>query len=537
MIRAGCALLTSLLVQEGPPAQSGVPFRPVVPVDFRRPEANLAVDRKDERIRRIVWSGAGKEGPPVVIPMATPVTGFEAGLLPGGDTLVLLAGGVKDGESLDLYVADRMGRLFTFRTGNGTRLGPEFGGGLGSWPLADGVDVLLFAYLREGRIEFRAIDLSWSDPSREFASVILSRTLPASGSEGGVTGFSAISDPSTNLVRVRFAGSGSTLEFAHPLGPRPRLDHSLIDFGDVSAGALAARSLRVRNEGRSPLRIEASVHAPFAIEHPFVREVPPGGSTEFGIAFHAEAPGSFEERLRFATNSAAAPLAVPLRARAVQAPSLVAPGGGSSGIPSVPARVPGSTAEPGQPPAAPVPLELRFERVTLTPLSGGDVLVEGICRGTAGSIELRVDSSLAAKADIGEDGVFSARIRASPDQVVEAVLPEGERTRVLGVVPPSLLLDGGDIEIRGRPDAAFRLFAVELAPGGEIECVEREWQGLLDPSGCRRIPRAELGPDWAALVALFPGRDRNLTPVLRLPSGPAREENAPVRKGGGAARK
>src|SRR5690242_10821393 len=58
--------------------------------------------REQRPVRQVTWTPAG--GTAIEIPLVRPVLDLEAAVTPAGDLLVLLAGGVRAEESLDVYL-------------------------------------------------------------------------------------------------------------------------------------------------------------------------------------------------------------------------------------------------------------------------------------------------------------------------------------------------------------------------------------------------------------------------------------------------
>lgn len=490
--------------QGEPQGELAVPLQRVTPIDWRRPETNLTVEQADGRIRRVSWQPAGAAVPKVIIPLRNPVTDLEAALLPSGDGLVLLAGGVREGESLDLYVADKTSRVYAFETNGGSQLSQDFAHDLGSWPVVDGNDLLLFAYLRQGMIEFRAVDLSWSDPHREKASPLAQRTLPATGGNGeAVRGFTAVSDLASNQVHVSFDGAGQPIDFPHPLAPRLQLQQMLLDFGRLELGGARERVLQVGNTGKRPLRLSLAAYEPFAIEGDLVRNIEPGGEIGIHLQFRPQVAQAFQERLQLISNASNPTLTVPLRGTGFDPAAAVA-----APVPAPepqPAATVSSEAPPAPPPPPPkmasAPTVLSCTAVHIDSDGAGRVRVTGIANAAGPGIDLVVRSGDDGEAhtSASASGAFQVSLPAAAGAALQitAVGEDGSRSQTLelGYVLPRLQRGDGYLELRGPAGKAFVLFAVELGADGEaIERVGPAWRGSLGSLGSRRIALEAFGP-------------------------------------------
>lgn len=517
---AACLCLLSLAAA----AQDGgmqVPLQRVQPVDWTRSESKLHVEQFEGRIRRVSWDVPEGPGGQVVIPLANPVLDLEAALLPQNRALVLLAGGVREGESLDLYVADRRGRVYSFESQGGGRLPPDFADGLGSWPVFDGLDVLLFAFRRQGRIWFNAIGLSWSDPAAsEKPPLLARREMAATGSHGeAVTGFTAVSDLASNQVRVTFAGGADKVEFAHPMAPRPELQPTLVDFGRQHLGRTSERQVEVRNTGKRTLHLQLKTHAPFELVGPGERDVAPGDKADIGVRFAPEAAGTAQERLQVLSNSSLPNLAVRLHGDGVDpaAPPAVAP---------APAAVAEATPPPAPPPAPPAtaPAVLGCSSVRVEPQPGARVRVTGIANVAGPGIELRLGSGSGGEAQVGADamGAFAAELSAVAGDLLTAMAvgEDGSRSQLveLGRVLPWLQRDGDDLVLHGAPGRPFVLFAVAAAADGRVAAGADSWRGQLDAQGRRRLALAAFAPAAppAVVAVVDPGGRPRRSNVLAL---------------------
>ena len=503
MLRVALGLL---LLMPFAAAQAGEPLQRVTVINWHRPEANLQVDTEEGRIRKVTWQVPGKAGEPVMLLLTRPVRDLEAGLLPGGNTLVLLAGGVRDAESLELIIADRSGRFYSFASTGGSRLGSEFADGLGSWPLVDGTDLLMFAYRRQGRIEFRAYDLSWSDPKAEGANLLVSQKLPATGGQGeAVRGFQAVSDLDSNEVHVTFDGGGAPIDIWHPLAPRPKLYQALLDFGDVAPGKVVERTCVVGNTGKRPLLLDIATHEPFVLVGAARQRVAPGSQVSIRVRFEPVAPGSLPARLELRTNSSSRTLAVRLRGECVDpAVAVVVP------PPAATAPVTDETLAPPAPVRlASAPSILACSSVRIASAGPGRVRVTGIANIAGPGIELALRGAVAEARTVADAaGAFAVEVDAGPgEQLVATAVGEDGTTSLpvlLGRVLPWLRLEGQVLELRGPASWRFTLLSVALAADGQgVERCLASWSGQLGEGGLRQITLGQLGlPKPAVLMAV-----------------------------------
>ena len=122
------------------------------------PESGLELlppNAPDGLVSQLSWTPPGSEEP-IVVTLLRPAETCVAAVTADGNGLVVLAGGVRD--SLDLWLVDRREpRPHVLPTSGGRRLPESFNSGLGSWPLVEGPDLVLFAFVKEGRTEFWAL--------------------------------------------------------------------------------------------------------------------------------------------------------------------------------------------------------------------------------------------------------------------------------------------------------------------------------------------------------------------------------------------
>jgi hypothetical protein len=429
----------------------------------------------------------------VEVPLVHPVRerDIEAGLLPEAGILVLLAGGVRPSESLDIYLAGADGRMHVFETRGGARLPARFNEGLGSWPIAEGEHMILLAYQREGRIEFRATDLL----GQLFAMRSYGPKEPV------VTGMRAEADPLTNEVRVFFTGDPPPLLFPHPLAPRVELSPALVDFRVVGTGGSAGRELELHNVGSRPLLAELELEdGPFQVEGATVVELSPAARATIALRFRPVQAGPQQVRLYVHSNAANPRVAVTLRGE-----------GAAAAARSESAVIQERPPEPkAQPPASPSPPPApRLLGTAIETAGKGRVRVAGVLLAPAAVAQLRVRASngRVALAHVDASGAFQVELQAGPGEVLHAMAigPGGKQSpeRLLGRVLPALTIPDGRLEVLGPPYGSFVLLSVVPAPDGDsAELVLDAWEGVLGPDGKGRIDAGSLGPGPLWLVAL-----------------------------------
>lgn len=482
-----------------------MPLRAVEPVVWQRPESGIEVKMTEGLARRVTWRPTGTDRP-VEVPLVHPVRDIEVGLLPEAGILVLLAGGVRAGESLDLYLADADGRLYVFHTRGGARLPARFNDDLGSWPIAEGEHLILFAYQNGNRIEFRATDLR----GQLYAVTTYGPKQPA------VTGMRAEADPVTSQVRVFFTGDPEPLVFPHPLAPRVLLSSALLDFGAVTTGSAATAPLELRNSGGRRLVAELELaEGPFQLASPAVVEIAPGGAATVAVRFRPAHAGAQQAHLMVHSNGANPRVMATLRGEGTMATARGEPGQPEPAAPVPAGEVPAADLAPVPPPAP------RLLGTSIEPLGNGQVRISGVLLGPAGVQQLRVRASSGrlAQAQVGESGAFQVEITAGPGETLHAVAIGttglGSTEREVGRVLPALLQTSGRLEVRGPPGGSFTLLSVVPSWDGEgADLVLDAWQGSLGPDGTGRIDPGSLGQGPLWLIALVKG-----------PSGPGSRTN------------
>lgn len=437
------------------------------------------VGQGDERIGRVRWTvGNGTHS----IPLQEPVSHCDAALV-GDEGLVILAGGNKDGEDLQVYTVGAQGAIHIVPTGGGRRLPATFAGGLGSWPVADGQRLLMFAYRKDAAVQFRAIDFA----GRIFAT----KALPED-----VAGFDPSFEKATHQVRVVF-GPGVELRFAHPDAPRLVVETGFVRFGVVQPGVPARRRVRVRNEGRREASLRGATDTPeFTLTEDGAWTIAPGQSVEIEVAFDPTAAGSTQGRLTLVTNAPEGPLTVVLRGE--RAPLSEPPTAVDPDPAPVPAllppraptiagvhvvglgpgrfRVSGAVVRDADP-TREAPLFVLFRDDD----AGADRGRVEIAGGGGFSIEVEVPTGTALSARV----VGTSNVPSAPSVVVARLGPALERTQDAAVV-------------RGTPRAAYRIAVVIDVAGREVPLAT--WSGDLDADGRGELPFAALGEGRRGLV-------------------------------------
>jgi len=483
-----------------------VALRSVQSVDWHRRESGIDVDPPEGLALRVTWRPTGTAPRSVEVLLVHSVRDIEAGLLPEAGILVLLAGGVRPSESLDIYLVGADGRYRVFETHGGARLPARFNDGLGSWPIVEDEHLILLAYQREGRIEFRATDLR----GQLFAMRSYGPKEPV------VTGMRAEADPLTNEVRVFFTGDPAPLLFPHPLAPRVELSPALVDFGVVGTGGSAGRELELHNVGSRPLQLaELELEdGPFQVEGTTGVELAPAARTTIALRFRPVQAGPQQVRLYVHSNAANPRVAVTLRGEGAAAAARSEPV-------AVQERPPEPKAQPPAAPSASPPPAPRLLGTAIETAGKGRVRVAGMLLAPAAVAQLRVRASNGgvALARVGASGAFQVELQAGPGDVLHAMAigPGGKQSpeRMLGRVLPALMTPDGRLEVLGPPYGSFVLLSVVPAPDGDnAELVLDAWEGALGPDGRGRIDAGSLGPGPLWLVALV--KDQ---------SGPARRTN------------
>jgi hypothetical protein len=480
-------LLPTVAAQDpAAPADATLPAVKVLPLTAA---SGLQLSPPGQRpVRQVTWTPAG--GAAIAIPLARPVQDLEAAVTPAGDLLVLLAGGVRAEESLDVYLVpagplpptaaeEAPPAFYCYETRGGRRLGDTFGNGRGSWPVADGDRVQLFAYSLQGRIEFRAIDPR--------GRLHLVRSFD---SATRCSGFRAADDPTRNEVRVLFDGVPAvSATFPHPDAPRLEVDETHLDFGRVTVGRQALRQLRLRNTGKRLLYVEVRAPAPFGLgPGESMRALPPGEETSAVIVFAPVAASAVTERLQLLSNTSNRSQTLVMRGEGLAA---VTP-------PVTPAVVANEVAAPPAQPPAQLPPETPVLQICQVGLpSDGAVVVDGIAVAARGAV-VRLHSSAGAEAvvPLRDGGAFRARIAAAAGE--QLTLAAGDASgrfsaaAELGVVLPALSADARTLQLRGPAAADFELCAVLGGSGGAPLQVLARWRGQLSPVGEASVPLALL---------------------------------------------
>jgi hypothetical protein len=266
------------------------------------------------------------------------------------DVLVVLAGGVRD--PLDVYVWRANGELRRVATG-GHQLPATFGGGLGSWPIAVGRDVFVFAFQKDERCELRAVGFG--------SQVYLSRSLPRT-----VDGFQVRYQPGAADVEVEVS-AGAEREvhrFPHPAAPRLHVDHGLLDFDTVALGSEAGAQARVTNPGAAAMPLALTVDGAGFVLAAGPAAVPAGGEATVQVTFAPAVAGPAQGTLTIASPQLERPLTVVLRGRGEPAAAVqpASPPGDAQPRPAVPTPVPtpveggGPTRPEPRRPSLPAPM-------------------------------------------------------------------------------------------------------------------------------------------------------------------------------------
>ncbi len=346
----------------GPSSAQASVAQPAAPVaiveEARWREAGLEAVVRDgvAGVSAVRWRRG--EGAIDTIPLAVPRERVALGRA-GRDVLVVLAGGVRD--SLDVYLARSNGEIRRVASEGGRRLPSSFAGGLGSWPIAIGDTVFVFAYQKDERCELRAIGFG--------EQVFASRTLPAT-----TTGFAVTHDGGTGQIDVVVQGPApaETVRFVHPDAPRLRVDGGLLTFGEVTVGAQGRSAVRVTNPGTRPVSVGLRVAGNgFSIEGVARTTVAAGVPAEIVVWFEPERAGAHQGTLHIGLGELAEPLQVVLRGSAVALPP---PPKVESVTDSAPTATVTPPSEPPSPEIAPSPAVV--ERLAPPTLRLGNGVVE-----------------------------------------------------------------------------------------------------------------------------------------------------------------
>lgn len=255
----------------GPGGSEPVQLKPLRPLPKDGPSPAVPGGRNG-RHEWVDWRGQR-------IPLAEPVQDCTFGQSADGKMLAILAGGLR--ESLDLYLVDSSGGLLMrLPTYGGHCLPLAFNDGSGSLPALDGHDLVLFAFEREGRVHFRAIDPA--------GGVHASRELPLK-----VTGFRAVSDLRTSKVEVRFENSDLAARFDHPSAPVLELEPWVLTFPATPVGEKVFATARILNKGRRSVEIPLEPKdGEFTIATSGAVTIGPGQQGALTFAFRPSAAGA-----------------------------------------------------------------------------------------------------------------------------------------------------------------------------------------------------------------------------------------------------
>lgn len=476
-----------------------------------------------ERIRPVLAAGAGADpasarfsavdvqlGPDPDtdverLPFSNPVRDIEIGRLPDG-TVIVLAGGVREG--LDVLRFDpTMGVLERYPTEGGRRLPTAFGGGRGSWPLADDAGLLLFAFERDDAVQFFAAVAR---------RILASRTLPLECED-----FRAHLDAASRRVEVEFLdGAGESideLDFPHPIAPRLVLEGAeggRVDFGEVTVGeGPVTRRILFRNEGLYRLDGRIVVdEAGFAVDGDPALELAPGEEVGREVRFEPQAPGEIVARLRVESEAPSARGVVELRGRAREGPA-AEPAGGAGADPITGGAPPGAGIEAAPTGAADAP---RFERPDAVDLRALWVDVGRLSVAVRLAPEDAHAPRLAVRLDGDDDristwpvyrpGQIEAVVAAQALELIEvAVVGPGGRGDWLavGLVPAALRLEGRWVAVHAPAFSDFLLLEVVASDDPEsTRRVLRAWRGRADGRGLARFDLADFVGDGVEPVRL-----------------------------------
>jgi hypothetical protein len=442
----------------------------------------------------------------VQVPITDPAADCAVARVADGSGLVILAGGIR--ESLDLYLVDTRGGLRQFRTQGGRRLPATFNGDLGSWPISEGLDLVLFAYEQAGHIRFWALDFA--------GCMHASHQLPMN-----LSGFAAEWLDERQEVRVVFdgPGSGTSIQFPHPTAARLDVAVQQVDFAEVPLGRVAEREVVLRNSGRRALEFRSQLEGTwFDLRDQAPKVIAPGAEARVVVRFRPQRTGERHGRLELRASGAVAHAVVTLQGR------------GAAGTPAAyPLRLPApqpaaAPAQPAAPPPAP------FD-VSADIVSGGEVDVRGrLLAGAPPDAALVVRNFSNGETETAHQPRDRVRVAAhAGDELAVACAGGGLCSEWIMLEPlaPSLHADGDGVVLRVRPGAAYLLCAVATvddprSEGGNRERIARplkSWRGQADATGSVRVSRAALGCDAQPLdlVLVIAGpRGPLRSPLLRL---------------------
>ncbi len=460
----------------------------------------LPNDRLDGQIRQLLWTPPGGDGESTrEVTLVRPVQDCVAAVTADGTGLIVLAGGIT--ESLDLYLVDRdQPGFYVLETFGGRRLPSSFNGGLGSWPLVEGPHVVLLAFEKERRLEFRALDFQ--------GRIHSSRTLPLE-----INGFTAAADLDSSELRVRFLPTEEELVFHHPLAPRLMLGQGVVEFGTLPVGGEVFREAELRNGGERDLRLGLSIEGDsFRIDGERDLLVEPGRVARVRVGFRPQAGGNYEGRLVVRANSSNPDAEITLRGAAldpVRATDVPPP--------PQPVRQVTETPDRGVPDVNPVPARPQVGALEIRAVAQDRVQVSGFLRShpDGGDLEVELEAGARrARAPIGPEGGFSVSVEAFPGERLRLSTVSGSGVRSptveLGQVLPFLRRVGEELEIRTGPSRSFLLTAVVLDEDGQrIQRMFAAWNGRSDAEGIARVDLERIGPRRAPVYVLVFVEDEN----------------------------
>jgi len=437
----------------------------------------------DPRITRVQWTvGNGT----LEIPLASPVTHCDAAVV-GDNGLVILAGG--NSEDLQVYTVGAEGGIQRFPTERGRRLPKTFADGLGSWPVADGRQLLMFAYQQGNTVQFRAIDFA--------GRIHATRALPEQ-----TLGFAPEFVAATHQVRVAFQPGAPELLFPHPAAPRVIVQPGIVEFGTVKTGRPARRLVTLRNEGRSEAVVRGATNKPvFRLEPPTEWSLSPGEEAQLELFFDPDAPGTVGGRLELATNTPDGTVTVGLRGTRFEEPVVVEP----EPEPPVPLL-----AAPTAPVLAFVEWRsaargARELRGVLEPVS--QVATEPATE----ALVLDSEGRELARGAVADGGGIRVEVRAAVGArlMLQVVGRSGRASPAvpLPALGPALREEAGMLVFVGGPGDDYRL-AVVMVEGDRVLHEFAGWAGRLDVAGVGMLPVAALGNAAAGLAVVGWTRER-----------------------------
>ncbi len=457
-------------------------------------EAGFRVDRKSERVVGAVHrirqlENGGEEL--VEIPLGREVEDLEVAWTKSRTLAVLLSGGVREDEPLDVLLVSPDGELLQRVPTGGLRLPDSFGDGLGSWPMILGEgEVVLFAHRgtsrgsrRSGRIDVVALDVT----GRKLAA----RSVPMR-----VNGFRPSVLRHRSAIEVDFTVAPGSLptagripepmRFPHPRAPKFDWSPAVLDFAEATPDGLCY--LKLENVGESTLEVllTETAHAARPVDGVKRWTLQPGADP-LRVPFEQIDPqlsDATQGTVQFATNT--------WRDRTV-----------------IPVRWP--EPKPPEPdPPEPEPQDSSSASANTTePGDGGSSARES---GEGVSPEVGSGSE--------PDDPLEQPLAISPPQVGDvSVRHEPDAVWVSGVVRAAFV----HLEIRregseASPDAPLHASRIQLGPDGGFSWMVPGPEGVLFAAS---EDRAGSRSDWARLGHLGPWWDRDAegNPVLVTPPG------------------